>query len=71
MAGEEQVYLSVVRQDIIKYDMMVKSLVQVSCTEHTVTVAHLPQCTDDCLLSGDMADLVWFPSEYIQKLPDD
>lgn len=55
MAGEEQVYLSVVRQDIIKYDMMVKSLVQVSCTEHTVTVAHLPQCTDDCLLSGDMA----------------
>ncbi|XP_050695997.1 vesicle transport protein SEC20-like isoform X2 [Eriocheir sinensis] len=28
MAGEEQVYLSVVRQDILKYDMMVKSLVQ-------------------------------------------
>ncbi|KAK8395831.1 hypothetical protein O3P69_005742 [Scylla paramamosain] len=28
MGGEEQVYLSVVRQDIVKYDMMVKSLVQ-------------------------------------------
>ncbi|KAG0710171.1 Vesicle transport protein SEC20 [Chionoecetes opilio] len=28
MVGEEQVYLSVVRQDIVKYDMMVKSLIQ-------------------------------------------
>lgn len=28
MGSEEQVYLSVVRQDIVKYDMMVKSLIQ-------------------------------------------
>lgn len=72
MAGEEQVYLSVVRQDIVKYDMMVKNLVQVSCTEHTVSIAH-PSSEHKSVFSVVrwLFDLVWISSECMQQLADD